>query len=169
LTSVARAQWHLRAATRVPFSVRLDGRLLIRNNGTITFGDRVLLASRAALQEFRCGPGAVIELGSGTFVNHGTSIVSCESVRIGRECRIGTYCLIADNQLYRLEPERRNERPESRPITIEDHVWIAARVIVLPGVTIGAGSVVAAGSVVTHDVPPRTLVAGVPARAVRSL
>lgn len=53
------------------------------------------------------------------------------------------------------------------PVTIEDYAVIGTRVIILPGVTIGRGAVVASGAVVTHDVPPFTLVAGVPAKAVR--
>jgi acetyltransferase-like isoleucine patch superfamily enzyme len=55
------------------------------------------------------------------------------------------------------------------PITIERNVWIGTAATVLPGVTIGADSVVAAGAVVTHDVPPATLAAGVPATAIRHL
>lgn len=57
----------------------------------------------------------------------------------------------------------------SKSVVIEDGAWIAARAIILPGVTIGARSVVAAGSVVTRDVEPGTLVAGVPARVLRRL
>lgn len=55
------------------------------------------------------------------------------------------------------------------PIVIEDNVWIAANVVVLPGVTVGEGAVVGAGSVVTKDVEPYALVAGNPARKVRSI
>jgi acetyltransferase-like isoleucine patch superfamily enzyme len=55
------------------------------------------------------------------------------------------------------------------PIRIEDGVWIGSRVTVLPGVTIGAGAVIAAGAVVNRDVPPDTLVGGVPARVLRHL
>jgi acetyltransferase-like isoleucine patch superfamily enzyme len=55
------------------------------------------------------------------------------------------------------------------PITIERNVWIGTAATVLPGVTIGADSVVGAGAVVTHDVPPATLVAGVPATVIRHL
>jgi acetyltransferase-like isoleucine patch superfamily enzyme len=54
-------------------------------------------------------------------------------------------------------------------VTIEDNVWIGMRAMILGGVTLGRGSVVAAGAVVTKDVPPRTLVAGVPARVIRAL
>jgi acetyltransferase-like isoleucine patch superfamily enzyme len=56
-----------------------------------------------------------------------------------------------------------------RPVAIEDRVWIGARAIILKGVTVGHDAVVAAGSVVTRDVPPRTVAAGVPARVVRRL
>ena len=56
---------------------------------------------------------------------------------------------------------------KSAPITIGDRVWIGCRAIILAGVTIGEGSVVAAGSVVTRDVPPGTLVAGNPAKVIR--
>lgn len=55
---------------------------------------------------------------------------------------------------------------DAGPITIEDHVWIGSRAMILPGVTVGRGAVVAAGSVVTKDVPPMTVVAGVPAKSV---
>jgi acetyltransferase-like isoleucine patch superfamily enzyme len=55
------------------------------------------------------------------------------------------------------------------PVVIESNTWIGAKAIILPGVTIGTGSVVAAGSVVNRSVPPNTLVAGVPAKVIRSL
>jgi acetyltransferase-like isoleucine patch superfamily enzyme len=58
---------------------------------------------------------------------------------------------------------------EGAPIVIEDNVWLGANVVVMPGVTIGKHSVVAAGSVVTKDVPPDTIVAGVPAKVVKKL
>jgi maltose O-acetyltransferase len=74
-----------------------------------------------------------------------------------------------DNDFHCLEPERRLERPKSRPIVIGDNVWIGARVIVLGGVTIGDDSCIGAGSLVIDDVPPRTLAAGVPARVIRDL
>jgi maltose O-acetyltransferase len=169
VAAVASAQWFLRSAAPVPTSVRLSGRVVVDNSGTLVIGERVQFESRTAPQELICEPGATLVVGEGTFINHGTSLRASESIRIGKQCRIGTFCLLADNDEYGLDPERRQDRPGSRPITLEDNVWLAARVVVLPGVTIGAGSVVAAGSVVTHDVPPRTLVAGVPARAIRSL
>jgi maltose O-acetyltransferase len=135
----------------------------------MTIADRVQLVSTVATLELACVYGATLEIGARTFVNYGTSIAAYERVSIGPDCLIGTHCIIIDNEFHRLEPERRLERPASRPIELEANVWLGARVIVLPGVTIGVGSVVGAGSVVTRDVPPRSIVAGVPARMIRRL
>lgn len=66
-------------------------------------------------------------------------------------------------------PERRSAQPIPRSVTIGDGCWLGARCTILPGVTVGSGSIVAAGAVVTKDVPPNTLVAGSPARVVRQL
>jgi acetyltransferase-like isoleucine patch superfamily enzyme len=68
-----------------------------------------------------------------------------------------------------VEPDQRRAYLTAEPITIETNVWIGAAATILPGVNVGAGSVVGAGAVVTHDVPPATLVAGVPARVIRDL
>lgn len=57
----------------------------------------------------------------------------------------------------------------AQPVTLEDGVWVGARVIILPGVTIGQGAIIGAGSVVTRDVPARTIAAGNPARIIRTL
>ena len=67
------------------------------------------------------------------------------------------------------DAEHRAGPVTTKPITLSAGAWVGARAIILPGVTVGAGSVVAAGAVVTRDVPPQTLVAGVPARVVRQL
>jgi acetyltransferase-like isoleucine patch superfamily enzyme len=68
-----------------------------------------------------------------------------------------------------LEPSRRRAYIETKPIVIERNVWIATGATIIGGVTVGENSVVAAGAVVTKDVPPNSLVAGVPAKVIRSL
>lgn len=74
----------------------------------------------------------------------------------------------SDNHIITRRGNNCNEdKPVSAPIVIGDHVWIGMNVIVLKGVTIGEGAVVAAGSVVTKDVPPYSLVAGVPANVIK--
>lgn len=164
------AQFRLRAADRLPHTVRLTGRPHVRNwRGTLVIGDRVLLFSAAAKLDLAVFPGARLEIGDRTFVNFGTSISAHESVRIGPDCHIGPHCMIMDNAFHHLDPARRNETPPSQPVTLESTVWLGARVLVLPGVTIGEGSVVGAGSVVTRDIPPGVLAAGMPARVLREL
>ena len=84
-------------------------------------------------------------------------------LRIAHDVDIGTH-----SHIWTLEhdPNDPGHATRGAGVTIEDHVWIAARATVLPGVTIGRGAVVAAGAVVTRDVEPLTIVAGVPARPV---
>lgn len=108
------------------------------------------------------GPGAGIEIGNGTYINRNTLIVAEESVRIGRDCRISWDVIIMDSDQH---PLHSDETGRGR-VTIGDNVWIGCRSIILKGVTIGEGAVVAAGSVVTKDLPAHTIAAGVPARVL---
>ena len=84
-------------------------------------------------------------------------------VSIGKDADIGT-----ETHIWTLEhdPNDVSHSTKGGPVTIEDHVWIATRVTILPGVTIGRGAVVACGSVVTKDVPEKAIVAGVPAKVI---
>ena len=142
---------------------------MIDNQGTLIVRDRARLVSTVATLELATGPDGTIDIGKHAFINYGCSIGARMLVKIGPRCQIGTYCILMDNDFHCVEPGRRLELPESKPIVLEENVWLGARVIVTSGVTIGAHSVVGAGSVVTRDVPPRTLVAGVPARVIREI
>ncbi len=90
-------------------------------------------------------------------------------IRIGNRVRIGhdVSLLTVDHEVG--SEAMRSGRRKFGPIEIADGAWVASRVVVLPGVRIGAGAIVAAGAVVTRDVPNNMLVAGVPARVVRNL
>ena len=167
--AVAAARWYLRHADVVGPRVRVRGRPVVKNWGRMVIGDRTQLVSTIATLELVTMKGGTLEIGPRTLLNYGGSIAAHERVTIGERCLIGTHAIIIDNDFHRIEPERRLEPPESRPITIEDNVWLGARVIVLGGVTIGADSCIGAGSVVIEDVPPRSLVVGVPARVIRKL
>lgn len=109
--------------------------------------------------------GAHLVVGEGTYVTGDTSILCSDHIRIGARCAIAWDVTITDSDLHVLSVEGRMS-PHTQPVTIEDHVWIAAGARVLKGVTVGEGAVVAAGAVVTGDVAPRSVVAGVPARPV---
>lgn len=134
------------------FSMRAQSRLIVHGSFSIY--------SNA---DISVNEGAILEIGSG-FVNHGARIHCFESIRVGKHVFIGEDVLIRDNDGHEIIGLG---KPVSQPIVIEDHVWIGARVTVLKGVTIGEGSIVAAGAVVSRDVPPHTLVAGVPAKVVK--
>jgi maltose O-acetyltransferase len=167
--AVVNARWSLRHADHVGTRVRVRGRPAVSNEGRIEIHDRVQLVSTMATLELVATDGGLLEIGERSLVNFGGSIVASELVRIGPRCLIGPYVMMLDNDFHRIEPERRLERPPSKPIVVEENVWIGARVIVMAGVTVGRDSCIGAGSVVTSDVPPRTFVAGVPARVIREL
>jgi maltose O-acetyltransferase len=162
------ARWYLRRVTHLGQRVRLWGRPAVRNvGGELIIGDRAVLLSTVATLEL-IAEGGRLEIGENSFINYGCSIAATQLVQIGANCKIGKQSIIIDNNFHHLEPERRNIRPPSAPTVLEPSVWLGARVIVLPGVTIGTGSVIGAGSVVTKNIPPRSLAAGIPAKVVRS-
>lgn len=167
--AVMRARWHFRNATDLGTKVRVWGRPAVRNDGTMIVHPRVRLVSTLAKTELVSSPNGTLEIGESAFINYGCSIAASELVKIGPGCNIGTHAILMDNDFHELDPERRNETPESKPIILEENVWLGGRVIVLAGVTIGANSVVGAGSVVTKDVPANHVVAGIPAKIVRQL
>ncbi len=93
-----------------------------------------------------------------------------ELIEIGNHVTISHRCIIASHMATSVDtPLQKVYPPRSAPVRIEDGVWLCVGAIVLPGVTIGENAVVAAGAVVTRDVEPGTLVAGVPARLLRKL
>ena len=93
------------------------------------------------------------------------------TVKIGRDVMIGEELMVI-SQNHKFNdinvPMRKQGWRENKPVTIKDDVWIGARVTILPGITIGRGSIVGAGSVVTKDVPSFSIVAGNPARIIGS-
>jgi acetyltransferase-like isoleucine patch superfamily enzyme len=163
------ACWCLRRATHLGQGARVWGRPSLRLGGTCWIGDRVRLVSTIATTEVVVKRGGLLEILDGTYINYGCSIAVTNRLRIGTQCRIGPYVMISDNQFHCLEPDRRDELPESEPVTLEDNIWLGARVIVLPGVTIGMNSVIGAGSVVSRDIPPNSVAAGVPAKVIKKL
>ncbi len=111
------------------------------------------------------GEQAILRIGKGTYLNRNTVIVANSLVDIGRDCRISWDVVIMDSDLHALP----GEELEHKPVVIEDRAWIGCRCIILKGVRIGAGAIVAAGAVVTKDVPANTIVGGVPARVLHEV
>jgi acetyltransferase-like isoleucine patch superfamily enzyme len=110
----------------------------------------------------------VLTIGAGTNVNGlGTKILVAESVTIGSGCTFSWDVQILDNDFHALTVGG-VQQPATAPVVIGDRVWVGTRAVILKGVTIGDGAVVAAGAVVTKDVPAGAIVAGVPAKVVGS-
>jgi maltose O-acetyltransferase len=116
---------------------------------------------------FFCDYGFNIHIGADSFLNFNCVILDTVAVTIGDRVQIGSavQILAADHPL---DPETRRTGVESgRPVVIEDDVWIGAGAILVPGVTIGSGSVIGAGSVVTRDIPAGVVAVGNPCRVLR--
>ena len=117
---------------------------------------------------FYTAHGVDIRVGRNVFINQNCTLYDLGGVDIGDDVMIGPNVSIITTG-HPLEPSQRRAAVTAKPIVIERNVWIAAGATIIGGVTVGENSVVAAGAVVTRDVPPNTLVAGVPAKVVRSL
>jgi acetyltransferase-like isoleucine patch superfamily enzyme len=113
------------------------------------------------------GPRGTLTLGTDCRLNYATVVVAHERVTIGNRVEIGERCVICDTGLADAKID--DIAIEPRPIVIHDDVWLAARVVVMPGVEIGARTVVAAGSVVADSLPADVLAGGIPARPIRAL
>ncbi len=111
--------------------------------------------------------GRNIKLGRNVFINSGCCFQDQGGIELGDGCMIGHQVVIATLN-HDLMPERRASMIPAK-VTLGRNVWVGAHATILPGVTIGDNSVVAAGAVVTKDVPANCVAAGVPARVVKRL
>ena len=149
------------------YGFRKQGRMpLIDNKGTLRLDGIVMIRSFTYRAGVTVEPGATLTIGDGSLVNQGVNIHCSTEITIGTRVQIGDLSCIYDTSFHALDA---STPVIKAPVRIEDEVWLARNVTVLPGVTIGRGSVVATGAIVTEDVPPGVLVAGIPAKVVRKL
>lgn len=118
---------------------------------------------------FHCDHGTGIILGENVFMNYDCIMLDGGYIRIGKHTLIGPHCQFYTPQHPMDYVERREEKETAYPITIGEDCWLGGNVVVCPGVTIGNRCIIAAGSVVTKDIPDDSLAAGVPAVVKRSL
>lgn len=138
----------------------------VRAAGELRVGDRFRMDGLLERVQLDVAPGARMLVGDHVFINRGCVIHAAESVTIGDHTRLGNTVTILDSSLHELDE---SSGVTVAPVSIGRNVWIGARAIVLPGVTIGDHAVVGAGAVVVRDVPPRSLAVGNPATVVREL
>jgi acetyltransferase-like isoleucine patch superfamily enzyme len=161
---MARTAAHLRRhGVRTGGRAVAFGRLpVIHNDGRIVVGRGFRTRATQAPVEIGAGIGAELVVGDGVFLNQGANVFAARSVRIGDHSRLADHAAVYDTDFHPVAPGEIREAP----VVIGRNVWVGRAAIVLPGVTIGDHSVVAACAVVTKDVPPRSVVAGNPARVV---
>ncbi|MDE0838047.1 MAG: acyltransferase [Kiritimatiellae bacterium] len=156
---------HLRAE-RLPY---------MRGKGRIRIGNHVNLSGRSCFYFIHnVSEQPLIEIGDHTFVGNGCTFSAGREIRVGAHCLISALVRIHDNDGHPLDIKRRlNHEPigdaEVAPVIIGDNVWIGAGATILKGVSVGDGSVIGTGAVVTADVPAGTVVAGNPAKVVKTL
>jgi len=175
-----RARRQIRQLASCGAGTVVQGRVDRRAEGAfISLGDSCLIQGLLVLEREQ----SIISIGNRVLVGGGTVIDCALNISIEDDVLISYDCVIADSDNHSIYPElrandlanwmndRQHDWTHSRmsPIRIESGAWVGARSIILKGVTIGAGSVVGMGSVVTKDVPPRVVVAGNPAVIVREI
>ncbi len=132
--------------------------------GEIIFGRGVSLCDNVIIN----ARGGRIEIGDNSHIGEGSMIVSRQSISIGADALIAEYVVIRD-QDHKLDSDPiRRAGFTTAPIVIEDNVWLAAKSTILKGVHIGSGAVVAAHALVNKSVPARAIVAGIPAKTVKT-
>lgn len=177
-----RKAWHRLLAddSTIGEGTRVTAKLIVRDPAgcSVQIGCNSQIAGRLALES----AGAAIVIGDRTHVGGGSLIDAAERVQIGDDVLISFEVVIVDHDSHALEFENRRgdvadwhhgkkdwtHVPRGQ-VRVGDKSWIGMRAMILKGVELGEGCVVAAGAVVTRDVPAWTLVAGVPAKVIRSL
>lgn len=148
-------------------NLRTEGTVHVAHGYNVTLGDDVLLGKDVNLGAFKSGKLCV---GSNTYIGRYTIILAYEHVHIGNDCLIapGSHITDVNHGFSRTDVPMRTQEYTSKKVVIEDDVWFGAGVSVLPGVTIGRGSIIGARAVVSKDIPPYSIAVGVPARVIHS-
>lgn len=181
-------RWQVRVARSTRLLPKFSVRFLVRAHDRLYLqvGEQCVINGSVTFES----PTGLVEIGDRTYIGSGTSIMSRNSVKIGNDVTVAWGVTIYDHDSHSFDWRQRAKMVEhffrtygstecfsgidwdgvsSAPISIADRVWIGFDAVILKGVTIGEGAVVAARSVVTRDVEPYTIVAGVPAKVVRRL
>jgi acetyltransferase-like isoleucine patch superfamily enzyme len=153
-------------------------RLCVAMNASVTEVDEVrqrliditgrdIDPSTAIFPPFHTNFGLFIEIGKNVFINHACSFLDIGGITIEDDVQIGPRVNLTTEN-HPLDPADRKTLL-IKPIVVRRNAWIGAGATILPGVTIGENAIVAAGAVVSRDVPANTIVAGIPAKVIKTL
>ncbi len=139
---------------------------VLYKEGRIEIGRRFVVRNRQTRSEIGAMEDGELIIGDNVFVNQGCSIVAYRRISIGDNCLIGDFTSIMDTDSHELGP---GMGVKTGAVEVGQNVYIGRNCILLPGVSVGDNSVIGAGSIVTTDVPPSCVVAGNPAKQIRTL
>ena len=136
-------------------TLRMDehSKFLVQGNFDVFYGGDII-----------CFKDSSLKIGSG-FCNSNVKIRCTKSIKIGKDVAIAHDVTIMDSDAHNII---KADYKNTKPVIIGNHVWIGSRAMILKGVKIGDGAIIAAGAIVTKDVPSNSLVAGVPAKVIKS-
>jgi acetyltransferase-like isoleucine patch superfamily enzyme/acyl carrier protein len=158
------ARWVLRNCDRVGARPRVNGQACIDNFGRIEIGDDLVLSAAPVPTHFSTGPRGLLCLGNGVQIGHGSAISAQAEVHLGDGAVLGPFAMVLDSDFH--EAGDRSQPGVAQPIRIGCGARLGARVTLLRGALVGAGARVLAGSVVSGEIPPGTVAAGVPAQVL---
>jgi acetyltransferase-like isoleucine patch superfamily enzyme len=145
-----------------PFPEKKPCGLQMHENGKIIINGLVNIATGVMILLFK---NTLLEFGNNVFINANSKIICDEHIRIGDNVTIAWDVEIMDSDIHNV---LREGFKKLKPVDIGNNVWIGSRATILKGVKIGDGSDIATGTIVTKDVPARSLVAGVPGKIIKS-
>ena len=140
---------------------KMETRVSLNENAKMDVNGNLSVGSGSDIRVFK---NARLEIGSG-YINGYSQIVCAKKIRIGKDVAIAREVVIRDTDAHDILYEGYQKEKE---VNIGNHVWIGAKAMIMKGVTIGDGAIIAAGAIVTKDVPARSLVAGVPAKVIKT-
>lgn len=161
-----RVLWHRMRGVKISKDVVLLCRaMLLRYPKNIKLNSAVIIKSGAHICP--CNATAEVTIGARTSIGFHTFIYSTSEIEIGEDCMVASFVYIVDSDHgIRKDLLMNRQANRSRPIRIGNDVWIGAHAVILSGVTIGNGAIIAAGAVVREDVAPYAIVGGVPAKVI---
>ena len=139
----------------------METRVSLNKNSEFKVNDKFSIGSGSDIRVFE---NAKLEIGSG-YINGYSQIVCAKKIKIGKDVAIAREVVIRDTDAHDILYE---EYKKEKEVNIGNHVWFGAKAMIMKGVNIGDGAIIAAGAVVTKDVPARCLVAGVPAKVIKT-
>lgn len=167
IESVLAALYFKRHGVSIGARPRVSGKKpIIKNRNVFSIGNDFQADSEQYRTRFRVYSSGRLIVGDNVYVNQGVNIAVSERVEIGSHTLVGDFVCIYDTNFHEVDE---NEPVKRAPVIIGRNVWLGRGVIILPGVTIGDHSVIAAGSVVSRSVPEKTLAGGNPASVIRSV